>query len=702
MQSTIGPQNYTGPNHARDVAAGHTDRRRDGRAAPVRGLWGGRDSRPYFLTFVPVLVLAALAVLPNAGASASSSAVHLRTTAPPTLASPTGPVLRTTIPVGQCPGSLVFGGTKHDLYVVNACDSTVSIVNKLGNVASTLSFGKDYPFAAAYDASNRQVYLYDQSDNFSVINTTTNSVVAKFPTSYYGAAVEAMLVDPSNHLLYTVSAYVVCCSGVGPGDLDWYSTTGYKWVGNLGLGNVSCGAIGYDPANGEILVGLYNSTAGENEIVAVDDYTHTVVATTSLGSSSVEGFAYDPLTTQMFATLYQNSTVAVYDSGSNTITAWLPVGTHPIGIAYNPIDQDMYIADYGARELSVVGAATDASVATITTGAQPYAVAYDPSMQRICVTNAASGTLSCFGPQEFTLDVSTSVSGGPNWLAYDSAQNAVFVSGGTDNISVLNGTTGLLATTVDVGNATYGIAYDPANGEVYVATGYVGCAVCGAVGSVVVLNATTDAIVNPGIPVGSGALGVAYDPANHDVYVADSSANNVSVIRTATNTLGTTLAVGTFPYAVAYDPLSQSMYVSNAFSGNISVINSSLDAVTKSVYVGGLPTVMTYNPSTHDMYLARPGDSDLAVMNAKSDTYLGAGAAFAGTPFAVQYDPFDHLLFASGPGVVWIVTSGGAPVATVDLGGSPGGLAFDSARSEVCVANSGIAGGSGSVSLINA
>lgn len=589
--------------------------------------------------------------------------------------------------MGGGPAGLAYASSNHALYVADVGSGAVSAINGGGTVTATISDGF-YPTFTAYDRSDRQVIVFDTSGNFTAINTSSNQVVRSFNAQNNSAPI-AMVIDPSNGRLYTVTDYIIAGLGKGPGDVYWYNPNTGHFLGFIGLGpNASGDGIGYDPANGEILVGVRDLSAATGSIVAIDDFTDAVVAVTSVGNNDPTSFTYDPVTTQMYVTLYDNATIAVYDSGSNTITGWLAVGSLPTSVAYDPVDQAMYVADSGSNELTVLDAATGDLVSTIATGSTPFFVAYDPAMDRVCASDFGSGTLSCFGSQEFTPALTTSASGAPFWLAYDPAQNVMYVSGGADNISVLNGTTGLTAGMVDVGNASAGIAYDPANGEVYVATNSIGCAVCGLLGSVVVFNASTDAIVTPGIPVGSNAAGVAYDPANHDIYVADEGAGNVSVIRTATNTLGTTLAVGQEPYGLAYDPIGQSLYVSNLFSGNISVINSSLDAVVQSVSVGGLPTVMTYDPNTHDMYIARPGDSDLAVVNAKTNAYLGPVAPFAGQPFAVQYDPFNHFLFASGPGVVWIVTSSGAAVASVVVGQGAAGLAFDSARNEMFAASS--------------
>ncbi|MFP3265553.1 MAG: YncE family protein, partial [Acidilobus sp.] len=81
---------------------------------------------------------------------------------------------------------------------------------------------------------------------------------------------------------------------------------------------------------------------------------------------------------------------------------------------------------------------------------------------------------------------------------------------------------------VNTGNAMepWGIAYDPSNGYIYVANN--------GSGTVSVINGTT---VIATIRVGQGPTGVAYDPSNGYIYVTDAGSDSVSVINSATNTV---------------------------------------------------------------------------------------------------------------------------------------------------------------------
>jgi len=83
-------------------------------------------------------------------------------------------------------------------------------------------------------------------------------------------------------------------------------------------------------------------------------------------------------------------------------------------------------------------------------------------------------------------------------------------------------------------------------------------------------------------------VGVAYDPSNGYVYVANYGSNNVSVINGSTNkviaSIGVGVAsfdVGVWPWGVAYDPSNGYVYVTDEGSYTVSIISTSTQAIKK-------------------------------------------------------------------------------------------------------------------------
>src|ERR1051325_7442360 len=89
------------------------------------------------------------------------------------------------------------------------------------------------------------------------------------------------------------------------------------------------------------------------------------------------------------------------------------------------------------------------------------------------------------------------------------------------------------------------------------------------------------------IPMNS-PFGVAFDSANGDVYVTNHDAASVSVIDGSTNKVIATISVGKDPIGIAFDPANGYVYVANCegASTSVSVIDGSTNKVIANISVG--------------------------------------------------------------------------------------------------------------------
>ena len=87
-----------------------------------------------------------------------------------------------------------------------------------------------------------------------------------------------------------------------------------------------------------------------------------------------------------------------------------------------------------------------------------------------------------------------------------------------------------------------------------------------------VLNTTTNSLVGI-IPVGAGPNGIAYNPTDGKVYVANSLSGTISVISGFSNTVVKTITVGKTPIGLSYNPENNSIYVANSDSNTVTVIS---------------------------------------------------------------------------------------------------------------------------------
>ncbi len=111
--------------------------------------------------------------------------------------------------------------------------------------------------------------------------------------------------------------------------------------------------------------------------------------------------------------------------------------------------------------------------------------------------------------------------------------------------------------TINVGAFPWGIAYDSAKGEIFVANSGNGAVH----GTVSVISDSNNTVIET-INVANGA-----------------ASYTDSVISDITTTVVATINVGTFPWGVAYDSAKGEIFVTNASPGTVSVISDSTNTV---------------------------------------------------------------------------------------------------------------------------
>jgi YVTN family beta-propeller protein len=113
-----------------------------------------------------------------------------------------------------------------------------------------------------------------------------------------------------------------------------------------------------------------------------------------------------------------------------------------------------------------------------------------------------------------------------------------------------------------------GVAVNPITNRIYVGN-YGGSTVS-------VIDGGTNHVVTS-IGVGQAPVGVAVNASTNRVYVANFGSNSVSVIDGSNNTVMATVAVGTQPYGLGVNPATNRVYVTggapNDTNGTVSVIN---------------------------------------------------------------------------------------------------------------------------------
>ncbi|MCI4363975.1 MAG: YncE family protein [Thermoplasmata archaeon] len=278
--------------------------------------------------------------------------------------------------------------------------------------------------------------------------------------------------------------------------------------------------IAYDTSNG----GIYVANSGSGDVTVINGSTNQVWVS-SIAVSGAWGIAYDSGNGDVYVAGFSPN-VTVIDGSTNEVVANVSIGSAQTGydeVAYDSLNGYLYVTDYYGGNVAVIDGTTNHVVANITVG------------------------------------------GNPSGIAFDRGNGCLYV-GNTVNITVINGSTNRV---VGPGIATGGypgeISYDPANGSIFV-----GSAESGA-NSVIVINDSSNTVVATNISLGGYPRGSAYDPTNGMMYVA--AGQNVTVVNGTTDLVVTRLAAGFEPFGVAWNSANHHMYVDDVASGQVLDLN---------------------------------------------------------------------------------------------------------------------------------
>jgi len=153
--------------------------------------------------------------------------------------------------------------------------------------------------------------------------------------------------------------------------------------------------------------------------------------------------------------------------------------------------------------------------------------------------------------------------------------------------------------------------------------------------------------------------GIAYDPSNGYIYVANYGSGTVSVINGKNNTVIATIPVGSDPMGVAYDSSNGYIYVANWYSGTVSVINGTTVIANILVVKGPEegPGEVAYDPSNGYIYVTIYGSNLVSVING---TTVIANIPVGIGPWGIAYDPSNGYIYVANynSGTVSIIFTG--------------------------------------------
>ena len=240
----------------------------------------------------------------------------------------------------------------------------------------------------------------------------------------------------------------------------------------------------------------------------------------------------------------------------------LPNDCSPLEIAVNRITNRAYIADDFANRVLIVDTVTNSFIGSIAVGTHPRRLAVNSVTNRIYV------------PVE---------------------DDPV-----TSHIAVIDGNTNAVVASIPLANPShfpFKLAVNETNNRVYVTS---------LQGSITVVDGATNSIITT-IAGGSLPFGIAVNPVTDRIYVSNLADSNVSVVPGSTNTIEANIFVGLASNVVAANPVTGRIYA--ASTGNeLSVIDGRLSSPTYNTVLSSVGSFsgasdVAVNPNTNLIYL---------------------------------------------------------------------------------------------------
>jgi YVTN family beta-propeller protein len=278
--------------------------------------------------------------------------------------------------------------------------------------------------------------------------------------------------------------------------------------------------------------------------------------------------------------------------------------------------------------------------------------------------------------------------------------NKIYVSNwADDHISVIDGETNNVDTTIAVGNNPAGIGINNNTGMAYVSND--------GDGTVSVINTKTNTVTATLTAIANGYTDPVFivdvNPNTNKIYISRGyeAGNYITEINGADNTVSTIDVGESYTFGVCINPSTNKIYVS-AWNPPV-VINGLTDVVIGSVSGGSWSEArdIGVNPNTNKIYVVADYSTagSVYVVNGSTDAY-SSSISVQDNPYGVGVNPVTNKIYIAnyGSSTVSVIDGSTDTVSTtITVGTNPMGVAVNPVTNRIYVAN----WGSQSVSVIN-
>ncbi len=320
------------------------------------------------------------------------------------------------------------------------------------------------PVAMALNPGTERIYVANQgSNNVSVIDATTNLVIATIPV---GKAPSAVAVNAQTNTIYVAdrdSADVAIINGAS-------NSVTYVAVPSTGAPD----SIAVEPGTGNVYVG----TGGPGILAVINASTNQVMYPDPSALFGPIALASSPLSGRMYVADALDSDLEIYEGEATFLLNSVSMAK-PQALVVNAPSVDVADGTGGLRIIDETGVTAPSQFAA---GLNPHAIATNPADNTIYLADQspAAGqpaTVTQFATNNNSVVATYTVgpsavparTPAPNKIAIDTAANLVYVANeGSNTVSIIDGGVRNVLPTVTTGTTPTAVLVDPLKCAAYV------------------------------------------------------------------------------------------------------------------------------------------------------------------------------------------------------------------------------------------
>ena len=305
----------------------------------------------------------------------------------------------------------------------------------------------------------------EDSQNLSVIDTRTDSVVATIPV---GTRPRGVKVNPDGRTVYVALSGSPKCPPSMP-DEECEKLKSDKTKDGIAEVDVVARRVrrvlpgGSDPEQFDITNDgkrLYISNEDAGSASVVDVAKGTIDTTVKVGAEP-EGVRISPDGKIVYVTAESDTSIRVLDAATGAVKARIKVGRRPRDVAFTPDGKRAYATAEVGGTVSVIDVANNRVLATISlpNDAKPMGVRVSPDGDRVYVATGRGGTVVVIDPATNKITGSVKVGQRPWGIALIPDGSRLYTANGPSNdVSVVDTKTLQVIKTIPVGKIPWGVA----------------------------------------------------------------------------------------------------------------------------------------------------------------------------------------------------------------------------------------------------